>query len=194
MNRSVIAVCLVVSLSGCQLPDWRPPAPIPVPVPTIVPTPAPTPTVSPYAADELDLSTVSWLRVSYAKAKIAATITDAWTNGKNLYTSYKPYSGPGWPVMFGDSPKPVDAIICIFYDNGAGQVIGGKFDWWRVNGAPIKGLENCYPRDVVQPDGSVVTEPGYWGHTGPARGAPCWEMIVSTDGKLRSNAKRVVWK
>jgi hypothetical protein len=133
----------------------------------------------PYAQDDLDLSTVQWFGANYSKAKPVAVLRSAWTNGKNVWTDYAPYGGAGWPVMFQDSPKPCNAIVCLFYRNAEGAVVGGKFDWWRVGGQIEKGLENVHN--------------GYGGHTGLATGANCWEMIVSTDGKLRSNTRKVEW-
>ena len=191
--KMILTMCATCLLAGCNTP-WGPTPPIPLPTPSPTPTVAPTPAPDPYAHDDLDLSTVRWFGTDYSRAQIATRILSARTNGKTIYTDYEPYGGAGWPVMFGDSPKPCDAIACLFYRNAEGRVVGGKFDWWKIGGALVKGLENIHPREVVQPDGSVVTEPGYGGHTGLIPGAECWEMIVSTDGKLRSNAKRVVWK
>ncbi len=189
----ILTLCAMCLLAGCNTP-WGQTPPIPLPTPSPTPTVAPTPVPDPYAQDDLDLSRVSWFGANYSKANPVAVLRSAWTNGKNVWTDYEPYGGAGWPVMFGDSTKPCNAIICLFYRNAEGAVVGGKFDWWRVGGQREKGLENIYPREVVQPDGSVVTEPGYGGHTGLATGAECWEMIVSTDGKLRSNTRKVVWR
>jgi hypothetical protein len=200
-----IAVALVIgSLAGCNTP-WGQTPPIPLPTPTPTPTVAPTPMPDPYAQDDLDLSNVSWFGADYSRAKIATRILSARTNGKTVWTDYEPYGGAGWPVMFGDTPKPCDAIICLFYREAGvvrvdssgrtgistnnpskkviiydWQVVGGKFDWWRVGGQREKGLENVHS--------------GYGGHTGLIPGAECWEMIVSTDGKLRSNVRKVEWR
>lgn len=163
-------------VTGCTTPWGDDPRPEPVPIPT----PTVTPTPEPYAQDDLDLSTVRWFGAEYSKAKIATRILSARTNGKTIWTDFEPYGGAGWPVMFADSPKPCNAIVCLFYREAEGAVVGGKFDWWRVGGQREKGLENV--------------ETGYGGHTGLAPGAECWEMIVSTDGRLRSNVKKVEWQ
>jgi hypothetical protein len=142
----------------------------------------------------LDLTKVQWFGKDFSKAQPTYLLKYASTNGKNVYTDYIKYDNLNWPVMFGSSPKPCNAIICLFYINESGTLVGGKFDWWRVGGASVKGLENVYPKEVVQPDGTAIIEPGYSGHTGLPKNAECWEMIVSADGKFRSNVIKVVWK
>ena len=142
------------------------------PEPKPMPTPSPTP--SPMPGDDLALAGVRWYGQNYAVAVRTATITDAQTEGHKLMTDYEPYQ---WPVKVVNE-KPCDAIACLFYERD-GEVVGGKYDWWRQGGQRVKGLENVHD--------------GYGGHSMPSKGTPMWTMIVSVDGKLRSNTKRVRW-
>lgn len=77
----------------------------------------------------------------------------------------------GWPG------GETDAIVCFFYIR-AGTVTGGRFDWKRP-GQTSKGTENIHG--------------GYGGHSMPADGTDSWLMLVSTDGKQRSNTVKCNW-
>ena len=148
------------------------------------------------------LSKIAWLGADYSKAKETAKIKSAEIRGQMLYTNYE-YSG--WPdkavgMIFQEPNAPdvaaeiplakimstdvlrgvtCDAIACFFYEKGEG-IVGGKFDWWRKGGQSAKTLEN-----VVH---------GYNGHVMPEKGTKCWTMIVSVDGRQRSNLQQAVWK
>jgi hypothetical protein len=124
--------------------------------------------------DAISISSISWLGDNYSSASRTATITGA-TVGRNVIsTSYQPYSWPRTTVKVS-----VDAICCLFYERG-GQIVGGKFDWWRTGGQGSKGLENVHH--------------GYNGHSMPSSGTPTYTMIVSVDGRQRSNIQRCTWR
>lgn len=120
------------------------------------------------------LPAIRWLGSDYSRAVETAKIAAAHTDGRNLFTSYQPYRWHRITVKV-----EVNAIACFFYERGE-QIVGGKFDWWRVGGQGTKGLENVHA--------------GYAGHVMPRRGTKCWTMIVSVDGKQRSNLCEVKWK
>ena len=125
-------------------------------------------------ADAIPIGSISWLGTIYAKAGISATINGASLNNDTIYTSYNPYSWPSTSVKV-----QVDAICCLFYERG-GQIVGGKFDYWRKGGQSSKALENVHQ--------------GYNGHSFPARGSKVYTMIVSVNGSQRSNIKECSWR
>ena len=125
--------------------------------------------------DDIDISTISWLGANFSAATISAKINSASLDNDNIVTAYDPYSWPRITV----SGANVDAICCLFYERG-GQIVGGKFDWWRAGGQGAKILENVHH--------------GYNGHSFPASGTPTYTMIVSVDGSQRSNIKRCDWR
>lgn len=122
--------------------------------------------------DALDLSLVRWLGSNYAGAHVTATLLGASMDNIWLHTQYEDYSWPEKSV----GGANVDAICCLFYERD-GKVVGGKFDWWWHGGQALKGLENV--------------RSGYNGHVFPVEGARVWTMIVSVDGKQRSNVVAV---
>jgi hypothetical protein len=130
--------------------------------------------------DDLDLARVTYFSVSSTPgvtpekvraAAVTAKFTAASTDGDKLYTSYEPYSFP--------NKDGVDAVVYFFYVSG-GTVHGGKFDWWKAGGQPVKTLENVHH--------------GYGGLRMPAKGTECWTMISSVDGSQRSNTVKVTWR
>lgn len=121
--------------------------------------------------DAINVSSISWLGDNYAGAAKTATLNGASMSGDTISVSYEPYS---WPrATVGVS---VDAICCLFYERG-GQIVGGKFDYWRTGGQASKSLHNVRER--------------YQGHSWPAAGAKVWTMNVSVDGSQRSNIIQV---
>jgi len=139
----------------------------------VIPKPDPKP--EPVIPDDVEfLATVKWLGSNYSKATRQEILVSAIMSGDKIFTQYKLYS---WPVK--DGVKPVDAICCLFYVRD-GEWTGGKFDWWRKGGQSTKGLEN------------VIN--GYGGHSMPESGIPVKTMIVSVDGKMRSNCIDVTRK
>lgn len=124
--------------------------------------------------DAIPIGSISWLGDNYSNARISTKITGASLNNDNLYTSYQPYSWPSATVK-----TRVDAVCCLFYERG-GRIVGGKFDWWRAGGQGTKGLENVHN--------------GYNGHSFPARGSRVYTMIVSVDGRQRSNIQACSWR
>ena len=123
--------------------------------------------------DDISIGSISWLGDNFSSARISAKINSATIGSAVLTTDYNSYSWPSTTVKV-----KVDAICCLFYERG-GQVVGGKFDWWRAGGQGSKILENVHH--------------GYNGHSFPASGTPTYTMIVSVDGSQRSNIKRCDW-
>ena len=116
-----------------------------------------------------------WLGQNFSGAQIdgseirSASIDERFT--------YQDYMLKGWKTIQMGSAK-VNAIICLGYERN-GKVIG-KFDWMRSSGQPVKTLENVHH--------------GYNGHTMPIKGQNCWLMLVSVDGKYRTNLIKLTWK
>ncbi len=131
-------------------------------------------TTSTSSGDAIPISSISWLGDNYSSASRTATITGASLNSSTITTSYEPYNWPRATVKVS-----VDAICCLFYERG-GQIVGGKFDWWRTGGQGSKGLENVHH--------------GYQGHSMPSAGTPTYTMIVSVDGRQRSNIQACSWR
>ncbi len=117
--------------------------------------------------DAIDISSISWLGDNYSGATRTATLNSASMSGDTLSVSYEPYSWPRATVKVS-----VDAICCLFYERG-GQLVGGKYDYWRTGGQASKNLENVHH--------------GYQGHSWPAAGSKVYTMNVSLDGSQRSN-------
>jgi hypothetical protein len=122
-----------------------------------------------------ELPAVKWLGKDYSGARETVKLAGAQTEGRSLYTQYENYAWPEQTV--GDAR--CDAICCFFYEVDGG-ITGGKFDWWRKGGQAMKGLENVHN--------------GYGGHRMPPGGTKCWTMIVSVDGRERSNLQAVEWR
>lgn len=128
--------------------------------------------------DELDLSTVAeWILpatpgvrpANVIAAKVSGKLFEAQMAGSVIRSRFE-YSFP--------ASDGLDAFACLFYREG-GKIRGGKFDWFRTGGQPEKTLKNV--RD------------GYGGHRMPAPGTDTWMLIVSIDGKQRTNTKKVTW-
>lgn len=124
--------------------------------------------------DAIDPGSIAWLGANYSSARSSASLNAASIDGSYVYTQYAPYR---WPSQ-SDGGARVDAICCLFYERG-GQVVGGKFDYWRAGGQAAKSLENVKHR--------------YNGHSMPAPGTPTYTMIVSVDGQQRSNIVKCEW-
>jgi hypothetical protein len=130
----------------------------------------------PVSVDDIGIELISWLGENFSKAQIyGKLIHTASLDNRFMHTGFSEYN---WPVK-NVSGVACDAQCCLFYERG-GKVVGGKWDWWRAKGQPIKTLENVHS--------------GYNGHTMPAHGTKVWTMIVSTNGKMRSNIKQVTWR
>jgi len=133
------------------------------------PTPEPTEPVN----EDLDISTIKWLGSNYSGATMVKLINSASMNNKNINTSYNSYN---WPTTVVGTVT-CDAICCLFYEefkaDGTVSIVGGKFDWFRKGGQASKTLVNVHD--------------GYQGHVFPEAKAKVWTMIVSIDGKQRSN-------
>lgn len=72
----------------------------------------------------------------------------------------------------------VQAIVCFGYERD-GEIVIGKYDWMRVGGQAVKSLENVHH--------------GYNGLEMPIRGTRCFAMVVSVDGRYRSDLVEMNW-
>lgn len=138
------------------------------------PTPAPTPTPNPTPGPATDLTGIHWLGPTYASAQETAKLSGATITGNTL--TFAEGAPATWPTT--TVKVLVQGIACLFYER-AGAHVGGKFDWTKP-GQRAKGLENVHG--------------GYGGHSMPAKGTPAWAMLVSVDGKQRTNLAKVTWK
>jgi hypothetical protein len=128
------------------------------------------------AADDLQIDgIVRWLGPNFSGAQLTGRIVSASMDNRFLYTGIEPYQ---WPRRVVGGVE-CDAQCCIFYYRD-GRIVGGKFDFHRTGGQPVKTLENLHH--------------GYAGHTMPEKGGPVWTMNASVDGKFRTNIKAVTWK
>jgi len=75
----------------------------------------------------------------------------------------------------------------IFYEKD-GKLVGGKFDWARTNGQSVKLIAEGIDKTIEN------VHHGYQGHTMPARGTRCYLMLVSVDGRLRTNLIELNWR
>lgn len=128
----------------------------------------------PTSGPPASLPEIKWLGKNYSGAVedmelVAATIS-------NSQHSFSPAAPASWPIK--TVKVPVQGIVCLFYERD-GKIVGGKYDWCRP-GQHSKGLENVHN--------------GYNGHSMPAKGTPCYTMLVSVDEKQRSNLLETQWK
>lgn len=113
-----------------------------------------------------------WLGQNFQNATPTLKLSNAYIEDNKIYVTYEKYN---WPA-----PDGLDAIACFFYRDSSGSLVGGKFDWIRKGGQGVKTLTN-------------ISE-GYGGHSMPAKGAECYYMWASVDGRERSNFAEVEWK
>ena len=103
------------------------------------------------------------------------TIRNAKRQGSTLRWSVSDFDH--WPhKRVGDAD--CQGVACFFRWRD-GRWRGGKFDWIRAGGQSSKTLENVYH--------------GCNGHTVPADGEVVGWMLVSVDGKRRSNLIEGTW-
>ena len=82
---------------------------------------------------------------------------------------------------WGLSRDDAGALACFFVEREDGEIVGGKFDWVSTSRSS-RGLENVFG--------------GYGGWTLEGVGNPCkcWFVVVSKDGRKRSNVVGAEWK
>ncbi len=92
--------------------------------------------------------------------------------------SYKWEQGlSDWGLSNGDA----GALACLFVERSDGEIVGGKFDWVSTSRSS-RGLENIFE--------------GYSGWTldGVPNPAKCYFVVLSSDGRKRSNIVGAEWK
>lgn len=78
------------------------------------------------------------------------------------------------------------ALACLFVKNNAGRWVGGKFDW-------IGSSRNTRPLGNVADPGPNGKAYGGWTLAGVPNPCECAFVIVSSDGKRRSNVLYATW-
>jgi len=175
MIMLVTYVCLFATGCTITIPDINLPDDPVSPLPPIVVTTTTTTTTIPPSADVLPA--IKWLGKDYSKATVdpQAVIRSASLDNAFIYSDYSmPSSWKRETVKGADC----QAIFCFFYERNG--LTGGKLDWSRTGGQSKKTIENAHS--------------GYGGHTMPIKGTPCYLMLVSTDGKQRTNFIKMNWK
>ena len=124
------------------------------------------------------LPEIQWLGQSYQNTPRdpSAVIRSGSIDEKFTYQDYTLPSS--WPKKTVGSAN-CQGIFCLFYEKD-GKIVGGKFDWARSSGQPVKTIENVHH--------------GYQGHTMPAKGTKCYLMLVNVNGSLRTNFIEINWK
>lgn len=92
--------------------------------------------------------------------------------------SYKWETGlSGWGLSNGDA----GALACFFVERKDGSIVGGKFDWVSTSRSsrPLKNVLEGYVG---------------WSLDGVSNPAKCWFVVISENGKLRSNVIGAEWQ
>ena len=82
---------------------------------------------------------------------------------------------------WGLATDQAEAMACWFVEKEDGSIVGGKFEWIATS-RRTRSLEN------------VLTGYGGWKLDGVPNPCRCWFVVVSKDGKLRSNVVGTEWK
>ena len=137
---------------------------------SIVPPPEQPPVV-----DTLP-NNIVWLGASYGNAMPDGSVIRS--ASLDINKTYQDYTIADWPIG-GQEPTLVQGIACFFREEN-GKLIGGKFEWMRKGVQPVKLTDNIHE--------------GYNGHVFPAHGTPVYLLIVSVDGKHRTNMIEMDWR
>ena len=116
---------------------------------------------------------------SIKSAAVCLKLTSCSVNSADSMVSIKSEKRDGWPL---NDDGGCSGMIYMYRRQSDGYWRGGKFDWLRKgsqDGDFSKVLENIHG--------------GYGGHTVPASGEEVAFVVVSVDGKKRSNAGFCNW-
>ena len=133
------------------------------------------------AEDEVPFDSLSWNYGGFrggSAVKTTAAISGLKATAKNM--SYHWKTG-GCETLGASSHSDYNhTIACFFVQRGDGRWVGGKFDFISTS-RTSRGFENIY-------DGY-----GGWSLSGVPNPCPCAFVIVSTDGKRRTNVIAGTW-
>ena len=134
--------------------------------------PAPTPESSTTLP-----TNISWLGSNYSGAQQVATLTSATITTSTI--SYQPCAPSSWAtIKDGRTGKTLQARVCFFCGIN-GKLIGGFYEWAKPNDTS-RSTHNLHN--------------GYHGHVMPLHGTSSHIMLVSVDGKYRTNMIQLEWK
>lgn len=129
--------------------------------------------------DAIDFARLDWTFGGFdgSKAKLDSPRLSGLKAGSKSI-SYKWKTGlSGWGLANADA----GALACFFVERDDGSVVGGKFDWVSTSRA-TRNLTNVFE--------------GYhgWSLDGVPNPAKCYFVVVSSDGRKRSNIVEAEWK
>lgn len=144
----------------------------PEPKPTPIPTPEPVKPDPAVSADAIPLSSLKWVKENGSRASISKNMYHAIINAGKVSIKYDDL---GWPDKNG-----CNAVLCFFVKRND-VFTGGKFDHLRSGGQSTKLMENIHG--------------GYIPGIAPiSYGEEAYLLILSYDGKQRTNIVKAVWK
>jgi len=164
---SIIGLAVAISQTGCSaINDAIDAFPDAIEDSMTAPTNEIPPGAAPASTNTMPA--IAWRGPSYGSAAETAAISAVARSGDKIrWTGAAP---SGWPRK--NVKVEVQGIVCFFTQGADGRWTGGKFDWTRP-GQTLKGTENIAH--------------GYGGLALPAAGTRWAVMLVSVDGRQRSN-------
>ena len=132
------------------------------------------------AGDEVSFSSLSWDfgGVNGARAaKTSASITGLSVRGSSLSYRWAGDTLRSWGIADGKA----DALACLFVQRSDGKWVGGKFDWISTS-RTSRNLENIFKHYHG------------WSLSGVPNPCPCAFVIMSADGKKRTNVISGTWQ
>ncbi|MBR0056238.1 MAG: hypothetical protein IJP66_02815 [Kiritimatiellae bacterium] len=132
------------------------------------------------AADQVPFGSLSWSYGGVNGAKAAKTTASI--SGLSAGSQTMSYRWTGDTLRtWGLSDGNAGALACFFVQRSDGRWVGGKFDWVSTS-RTSRGLENIYA--------------GYrgWTLSGVPNPCLCAFVIISSDGKKRTNVITGTWR
>ena len=132
------------------------------------------------AADQVPFGSLSWSYGGVNGAKAAKTTASI--SGLSAGSQTMSYRWAGDTLRtWGLSDGNAGALACFFVQRSDGRWVGGKFDWVSTS-RTSRGLENIYA--------------GYrgWTLSGVPNPCLCAFVIISSDGKKRTNVITGTWR
>ena len=134
---------------------------------------------SPADVDDADFAQFQWKfgGVDGSKAKLSSPRI----SGLKVGASSISYKWDKDLSAWGLAKDQATALACWFVEKEDGSIVGGKFEWIATS-RRTRSLDN------------VLTGYGGWKLDGVPNPCRCWFVVVSEDGKLRSNVVGAEWK
>lgn len=130
-------------------------------------------------ADAIDFTRLEWKfgGVDGSRAALSTPrLSGLKAGAKSLSYTWEEGLG-GWGLARDDA----GALACFFVEREDGSVVGGKFDWVSTSRSS-RGLENVF-------DGYAG-----WSLSGVPNPCKCWFVVITKDGRKRSNVAGAEWK